>query len=110
MSITIVPSKDGFSIRRNDKKTAWSITIASMVPVKKRTTIEHYYILVIKDGKVIDRALYSDGNVSWIYSSEAVPNYVKEIAEDLLGTGDINKHSENKVFDNKFTRLGLAKK
>jgi len=110
MSVTIVPSKDGFSIKRNGKKTAWSLTIASMVPIKKRTTIEHYYILVIKDKKVIDRVLYSNGDISWIYSSEAVPNYVKGIAEDLLDTGDINKYSENKVFDNKFTRLGLAKK
>ena len=107
--IKLTPSKNGFSIKRNGTKTNWSITIASMVPVKKRTTIEHYYVLVIKDGKVLDRVLYEDGSLKWIYGKENIPAYVSNLGEYLLSTGDINRYSDKTIYKNKFTEFGLVK-
>ena len=62
-TIRIESANGGFDIIRDGKKTQWKISIESMVPVKKRSTIEHYYIIVRKKEKIIDRVLYIDLSV-----------------------------------------------
>jgi hypothetical protein len=109
MSIVFIePAKGGFSIIRDGKESPWRISIESMVPVKKRTSVRDYYIIVRKGGKAIDRIKYDEQDVSWVVDSKDVPKYVKELCAYLLKTGDLNRYSQGRTYSNKFTELGMA--
>ena len=104
----IIPAKYGFQLVYRDKRSKWSISIESMVPRKKRTKLEHYYIIVRKDSEFVDRFYLENGTVSSV-TGAAIPNYVYDIVTNIIGTGDVNYFLQGRKIDNEFTRL-YAKK
>ena len=110
MKIYIETISGGFSIMKDGHKTKWSFSIESMVPVKKRTKLEDYYLLLKTGDKNIDRVFIpSKGDIKWINESASLPKYAVELAEDIITTGDLNKYLKDKVIENKFTMIGMAR-
>jgi len=110
MSIVNIESgKYGFSILRDRKKSKWSMTIGSMVPMHKRTKLSDYYIIVRENDKIVDRVYIDNGEAKWVHDAVNLPIYVRELAEYIMLTGDVNKYfiGKNKI-DNKFVRIGVA--
>ena len=106
MASSIAVGQHGFLIYRGGDKSPWSISIESMVPVTKRTELSHYYILVRKNGKLLDRVYLVNGEATWVYDKKEIAKYISVLAEDIIMTGDINKHmSGPNSIDNRFTRL-----
>jgi len=107
--LSLKPKSGGFLIIRDGKKTTWMASIGSMVPVKKRTELSHYYIIVKKGKKIVDRLLYENSSIAWINGGDDIPKYIREPIEDIMLTADLNKYSDDIVYDNGFTRLGMTK-
>ncbi len=105
MSYGLRLAKRGFNLEYNGKASKWSIVIGSMVPRKKRTELEHYYILLYNDGEIYDRYYLDEGSVVSV-KNEDIPNYVNDIISHIISTGDINKYLGDKTIDNQFTRIG----
>ncbi len=109
-AVYIEPASKGFAVFRNGKRTKWKLSIESMVPIKKRNKLEHYYILIKSNDKVIDRAYFTDDGEVWlVYSGADIPNYIRDLAVDILSRGDMNDYISGEKVSNKFTELGLAK-
>lgn len=110
MSYGIALARKGFSLLYNNKHTKWSIEIGSMVPRHKRSKLSDYYIIVRNKDKIIDRVYVDDGNVIWVHGADDLPAYVREISENIITTGDINRFIiGDKKIENKFTQIGAAR-
>ena len=100
----IVTVKYGFQIMYRDRLSKWSMSIESTVPPRKRTKLDHYYVMVRKDGDFIDRFYLEDGAVSSVTGAD-IPNYVYDIVTNIIGTGDVNYFLQGRKIDNAFTKL-----
>lgn len=104
-------AKKGFVVFRNNKRTKWKLSIESMVPIKKRNKIEHYYILIKNNNKVVDRVFFNDnGSIEFVYDGKDVANYIKDMVVYILDNGDVNRYIINNNINNKFTELGKARR
>ena len=101
-------AKKGFKFKYNGHESKWGIVIGSAIPIKHRTKLEDYYILIYKEDKLIDRFYLDNGEVVSVNNAD-IPKYVKETAEYIMKTGDINKYIDGKEIDNLFTRFGAKK-
>ena len=100
----ISPSRHGFSIMYRGKPSRWSMSIESMVSRHKRTKVEHYYILIMKNGNIVDRFYINGGKVESV-THNAIPNYVRLIAESVLSSRDLNQFVIGKKINNMFTKM-----
>lgn len=108
MKYGIVPANHGFNFIYNGSDTKWSMTIGSMVPVDKRSKLEHYYIIIRNRKNVADRVfLNGNGAPEWVFEKKDIPKYVAEVAEYIMMSGDVNRFIiGDTVINNKFTRIG----
>ncbi len=107
MATSFIKEKsNGFVFYYNNNITKWTMTIKSEVGPQSREYVSDYYVVIMKDGKNVDRCLVSEKNTVYVNNKENIPTYVSNIVTSIMSDGNIIKFLQNESISNTFTEAG----